>query len=119
MDIVIELEGGWEDELQQLADALRDESDLGSTRISRPAPEIAPGQLGAETVLQVIGESVLLPILVQALYDHVIRRRRTRSGADLRITITRTDLPDGTRRLEISCDGTASEVMEAAREELE
>jgi hypothetical protein len=119
MDIVVELEGGQEDELQGLETALREDPGLHRARVSRSAREVEPGALGAEVVLQFLGENVLLPVMLSAIYDHLTARRRTRSGANLKATVIRTDLPDGTRRVELTLEGPASEVVEAARKGLE
>ncbi|MBM7052573.1 effector-associated constant component EACC1 [Streptomyces durocortorensis] len=119
MDILVEIEGGQGDELRVLERALREDPDLYRARVSRSAGEVEPGALGAEAVIQFIGENVLLPALLTAIYDHLTARRRTRSGMDLKATVARTDLPDGTRRVELTLEGPASEVVEAARKELE
>lgn len=119
MKIELQLDGGQEDELRQLESVLREEPDLKGARIVRSAGAVPKGALGVETVLLFVGTNVLLPLVLQAVYDHLVRRRRTRSGQTLRATVVRTDLPDGTRRVELAFEGPSDVVVEAARRELE
>ncbi|GAB2996451.1 hypothetical protein LWP59_18465 [Amycolatopsis acidiphila] len=117
MDIVVTIEDGQPDELRRIETAVRDELQEQGVQVDRAVTEVEQGALGALEVLQFVGENVMLPVLVQALYDYVVKRLREPDGDALKIHAARTDLPDGTRRCELTVEGEAKEVA-AALEEL-
>jgi hypothetical protein len=116
MDIAVEVSGGQDDELLQLRDALRERDVLAEANILYTPGRIEPGALGAEAFVQFIGDGVVLPLLVHTLYDYLKNRRRTLSGRNLRINLVRIDMPGGVRRVELTAEGPASEVVEVVEE---
>lgn len=118
MEVAIEVSGGPDNELEQVRDALMGE-DLQGAQVVLRRQAIAEGALGAEEILIFLGQNVALPLAVQALYDYLTRRRRAVNASRLRITLARTDLPDGSRRVEVTIDGPADEVVKAVCKELE
>jgi hypothetical protein len=117
MDIVLTIDGGRFDELRRIETAIRDELQERDLRVGRAAAEVEPGALGALEVLQFVGENVFLPMLVQTVYDYVVKRLREPDGETVKVLLTRTDLPGGARRCELAIEGNAKEVA-AALEEL-
>jgi hypothetical protein len=118
MDIVLAIDGGAENELRLIRERLRDMPGLDSLDLHEVRVD-DPDKLGAEAMLQFIGEAVLLPLILQSLYDYLRSRRHTRTGENLSLTIVRKDLPNGTRTVKLTLDGPADKVLEAARRELE
>jgi hypothetical protein len=118
MEIVIEVSGGQDDELARIQDDLHERGGIAGGRVVRSPATIREGTLGVEQILIFAGQNVALPLLVQALYDYLKSRRRTRSAANLKMTLARTDLPDGARRVELTLEGAAEDVIEAACKEL-
>lgn len=110
MDIVVTIEGGQPDELRRTETAVREELEEQGVQVDRSVAEVEQGALGAMEVLQFFGENVMLPVLVQALYEHFTQRLRDPDGAALKVHAVRVDLPDGTRRSEITLEGEAKDV---------
>ena len=110
MEVAIEVSGGQDDELEQVRDDLLGQ-DVTRAKIVLGRGTVEDGELGAEQVLMFIGQNVALPLVVQALYDYLTRRRRTTSASRLRITLTRTDLPGDVRRTELTLEGPAHELV--------
>ncbi|WP_330231649.1 hypothetical protein OHA40_03615 [Nocardia sp. NBC_00508] len=117
MDVVVKIEGGRADELRRIETAVREELEEQGFQVDRSVTEIEQGALGAVEVLQFFGENVMLPVLVQALYDYVVYRLREPDGDTVEVHAIRTDLPDGTRRSELTLVGEAKGVA-AVLEEL-
>lgn|SRR4051812_30971661 len=116
MDVVVEIEGGRADELGSLEKALKAELRTQGIRTVRTVGEVQQGALGAVEVLQFVGENVLLPVLLQSLYDYVTQRLREPRRVNLRFHAVRTDLPDGTRRTELTLEGEAKDIAAALKE---
>ncbi|MFB6961157.1 hypothetical protein ACFCYB_30165 [Streptomyces sp. NPDC056309] len=116
MDVVVKIEGVQADELRRIETAVREELEEQGVQVDRSVTEVEQGALGAMEVLQFFGENVMLPVLVQALYDHIVQRLREPDGAALKVHAIRTDLPDGTRRSELSLEGEAKEVATVLKE---
>jgi hypothetical protein len=85
-------------------------------RTVRSAGEVAQGALGAVEVLQFLGEDVALPVLLAALQQYVTERLRGPRRGGLRFEAVRTDLPDGTRRTELTMEGQPKDIATALKE---
>ncbi|MEV0601780.1 hypothetical protein AB0I82_21100 [Streptomyces sp. NPDC050315] len=116
MDIVVNIEGGRADELGSLERAVKNKLKAQGVRTVRTVSEVEQGALGAVEVLQFMGENVLLPVFLQALYEYASQRLGQPKRADLKVSAVRTDLPDGTRRTEIVFEGKAKDVAAALKE---
>ncbi|QUQ68317.1 hypothetical protein [Kutzneria sp. CA-103260] len=116
MDVIVTIESGRDNELRRIETAVRSELQGQGIQIDRAVTEIKQGGLGVLEVLQFVGENVMLPVLLQALYDYVVKRLREPDGDTLKIQAVRTDLPDGTRSCELTVEGDAKEVAEVLKE---
>ncbi|MEU4117817.1 hypothetical protein AB0F71_25395 [Kitasatospora sp. NPDC028055] len=116
MDVVVKIEGGRPDELGSLENALKTELRTLGIRTVRTVGEVDQGALGAVEVLQFVGENVMLPVLLQSLYDYVTQRLREPRRMNLKFQAVRTDLPDGTRRTELTMEGEAKDVAAVLKE---
>ncbi|MFD7838666.1 hypothetical protein [Streptomyces sp. NPDC059761] len=116
MDVVLKIEGGRADELGSLEKAVKTELRAQGVRTVRTVSEVEQGALGAVEVLQFVGENVMLPVLLQSLYDYVTQRLREPKRTNLKFQAVRTDLPDGTRRTELTLEGEAKDVAAALKE---
>ena len=93
--------------------------DLAGTDIRRGRAGVRPGDLGGAEVLEFLANEVSLPLLLAAVYDFFRDRRRSRPAEKTRVTLTRTDLPDGTRTVTLSLDASPESAIRAARQALE
>ncbi len=118
MQVLIDVSGGQDDELERLLESLQADDMVGA-KVGLQRQPVRDGSLGAEQVLIFLGQNVALPLLVQALYDYLTSRRRTAAASRLRIVLSRTDLPGGARHTEVTAEGPANEVIQAVRKELE
>ncbi|MFC7220070.1 hypothetical protein ACFQLX_18145 [Streptomyces polyrhachis] len=116
MRIALSVEGGRDDELEALELAVAEELREEGVRTARSTGEVEPGALGAEEILLFVGTNVLLPVTLTALYDYVKARLRGPQHAGLRFHLVRTDLPDGTRRIELTAEGEAQDVAAVLKE---
>ncbi|MEU1607664.1 effector-associated constant component EACC1 [Micromonospora matsumotoense] len=118
MRLIFAVSASDESPVHDLRDELVAEPELRDARVRllHAAPE--PGTLGAAEVLEFIGQDVLLPVVIQAVYDWFQARRRARPGGDTTVTVTLTDSPDGTREVKIEASGTAEDVIAVLRQGL-
>ncbi|WBB69080.1 hypothetical protein [Micromonospora sp. WMMD812] len=116
MEVVVKIEGGRADELGSLERAVKTDLRAQGVRTVRTVGQVEQGALGAREVLQFVGESVMLPVLLQSLYDYVTQRLREPRRANLKFHAVRADLPDGTRRTELTLEGEAKDVATALKE---
>ncbi|GIH08853.1 hypothetical protein Rhe02_69200 [Rhizocola hellebori] len=117
MRVEVELVDDADEGLAELLAFLQADSRLDDATVQRGQPAVRPGSLGAPEVLEFIATDALLPLAVQALYDFL--RGRVRGGSDkARLVLTRTDLPDGTRRVEVEFTGTPEAAVEMVRDAL-
>jgi hypothetical protein len=117
MRVVAEVDGD-ADLVAGLESWLRDRSGLAEVELSRGRTEVGRGELGAAEVLAFIASDVLLPLVLDAVYDFFRDRRRSRPAEQPRVVMTRTDLPGGIRRVVLDVEGPAETVVEVAREVL-
>ncbi|PGH44709.1 hypothetical protein COO58_09940 [Micromonospora sp. WMMA1996] len=104
-----------EGELAELETYLSRDPRLDDVRLQRGRPAVPPGALGVVEVLEFVASNVSLGLVVNALWDFVrgnLRRPETR------LLLTRTDLADGTRRVEIDFTGSAEAAERIARDAL-
>ncbi|MFG2106506.1 effector-associated constant component EACC1 [Micromonospora chersina] len=118
MRVVVDVHGD-DDAVARLHSWLWDRPGLAAVEISRGRGEVGPGDLGAAEVLMFMASDVMLPLILNALYDFFRDRRRSRPSERPRLVITRTDLPDGVRRVELEFEGPAETVVDLARRALE
>ncbi|MFD4636289.1 hypothetical protein ACFWN2_03175 [Lentzea sp. NPDC058436] len=116
MDIAVRVMDGQADELRRIDTSLRTRLEAHDIQIDRVAEAPRPGDLGVLEVLQFLGENVLIPVVVQALYDHVSKRLRQPGGSDLKVVVTRTDLPGDARRTHLTVEGEARDVAAVLKE---
>jgi hypothetical protein len=116
MDIAVQIADGQADELRRIDTAVRAKLQAHDVQVDRVVAELEQGALGVSEVLQFLGENVLLPVVVQALYDHVSKRLRQPGGDDLKVVLTRTDLPDGARQAHLTLEGEARDVAAVLKE---
>lgn len=111
MRLIFSVSDSDESPVHDLRDDLVADPELRDARVRliHRAPE--PGTLGAAEVLEFIGQDVLLPVVIQAVYDWFQARRGARRGGDTTVTVTLTDSPDGTREVKIEASGTAEDVI--------
>ena len=105
--------------LTELEAYLRHDPRMDHTPITRGRPIVPPTSLGAAEVLELIGSNLALGVIANALYDFL--RHRVRAGGaekDARLRLTRTDLPDGVRQVEIEYSGSAATVERIVRDAL-
>lgn len=118
MRVRVEVSGGADDELGQLEQWLHSDRDLDVLEVQRGRAEIGSGELGAAEVLLFVASDVMLPMAVEALYDFVRSRRRVRPADNVRLRLTRVDLPDGGRVVELEVDGSAEAAVAMVRDAL-
>ncbi|WEH43113.1 hypothetical protein OG233_28345 [Streptomyces sp. NBC_01218] len=116
MRILLSIEGGLADELGTLERTLKQDLRRQGVRSVRTTTEVEQGALGAVEVLQFLGEDVALPTLLAALQQYVTERLRGPRRGGLKIEVARTDLPDGTRRSELTVEGQAKDVAAVLKE---
>ncbi|WP_186356573.1 hypothetical protein [Streptomonospora sp. PA3] len=116
MDVVLEIEGGRTDELHIAELAVREKLEEQGVQVDLTAREVEQGALGGLEVLQFFGENLLLPVLVQMIYEYVTQRLEEPDGSDLKAYLVRTELPDGARRTEITLEGEAKDVSAILKE---
>lgn len=119
MRVLVAVEGGGVAVIGQLVDSLRRRPELAQIEIARGRVEVRSGQLGATEVLTFVTSNVILPLVLAAIYDFFRDRRRSRPAERPRVVLTRTDLPDGYRRVELNIEGPQKAVVELARTMLE
>ncbi|MFD0579670.1 hypothetical protein [Dactylosporangium darangshiense] len=103
------------DVVAQLDVALRGNPALAGVEVRRGRAGVGAGELGAGEVVTFLATDVTLPLVLNAIYDFFKARRRSRPAERARVVLTRTDLPDGTRRTEMTLDGPAEAVVAAVR----
>lgn len=116
MRILLSIEGGLADELGTLERAVKDDLRRQGVRTVRTTGEVEQGALGAVEVLQFLGENVALPVVLAALHQYVTDRLRGPRRGGLKFEVVRTDLPDGTRRTELTMEGEPKDVAAALKE---
>jgi hypothetical protein len=119
MQVRVEVYGGADDELGQLERWLRSARTFDQLEVARGRAEIGPGELGAIEVLIFVATDVLLPLAVQGIYDFLRHRRRIRHSDDIRVRLTRTDLADGRRMVELDVEGTVDATVAMVRDALQ
>ncbi|GAB3835739.1 hypothetical protein ACFPIJ_33630 [Dactylosporangium cerinum] len=113
-ELVDDVDGG----LVELLGALQADPGLEAAEPRRGQTAVRSDELGTAEVVELIATDVLLPMVVQALYDFLSSRVR-RGSETAKIVVTRTDLPDGERRVEITLDGSSEAAVEVVRRALE
>ncbi|MFD7111778.1 hypothetical protein ACFWAF_16465 [Streptomyces microflavus] len=116
MRILLSIEGGLADELGTLERAVKDGLRHRGVRTSRTTGEVEQGALGAVEVVQFLGENVALPVVLAALQQYVTERLRGPRRNGLTFQVVRTDLPDGTRRTELTVEGQPKDIATALTE---
>ncbi|MEU4426684.1 hypothetical protein AB0F81_39190 [Actinoplanes sp. NPDC024001] len=113
------IEAEWIDDvdggLAELEAFLRQDPRMDDVPVERGRPSVPSTSLGAVEVLEFIATNVSLGVLANVLYDFL---RRRRGGPQARLRLTRTDLPDGTRHVEIDLSGSPEAVEQIVRKEL-
>ncbi|GLI01049.1 hypothetical protein [Phytohabitans aurantiacus] len=105
--------------LAELEAFLRQDPRMDEVPLTRGRPVVAPTSLGVLEVLEVIATDVTLGMVASALYDFL--RRHNRAGtaeASTQLRLTRTDLPDEVRHVEIELSGSAATVEQVVRDAL-
>jgi len=114
MQLVIDVNGG---SATDLLDEITLDPRLGDAEVTVHHPVPRQGGLSAvQPVLEFIGTDVLLPVVIQIVYDWVCDHFTSSEEDDpLSVVVTRTDFPDGkvVRKVEIS--GSADDVIRALR----
>ncbi|MEU1755527.1 hypothetical protein ABZ436_23100 [Micromonospora matsumotoense] len=107
-----------ESPVHDLRDELAADPELRDARVRLLHASPEPGTLGVAEVLEFVGQDVLLPVVIQAVYDWFQTRRSARQGGDTTVTVTLTDGPDGTREVKIEASGSAEDVIAVLRQGL-
>ncbi|WP_144420178.1 effector-associated constant component EACC1 [Micromonospora haikouensis] len=115
MRLLIDVRGGESDENRRVVSVLAADPRTRQARVRTIFPPPRPETLGAAEVIEFVGQNVLLPLTVQALYDYLKSRWGGRAGQQISVTITRTDLPDGARHETVSISGDVDAVVAALR----
>ncbi|WP_152037836.1 hypothetical protein [Micromonospora sp. B006] len=104
-----------EGELAELETYLRQDPRLDDVRLQRGRPTVPAGALGVVEVLEFVASNVSLGLVVNALWDFARGRLRRQ---ETRLLLTRTDLADRARQVEIDFTGSAEAAERIARDAL-
>lgn len=110
---------GHDDAVAELEAWLRAQPDLDEVDLRRGRAPVEPGELGAAEILTFVATSVALPLVLNAIYDFFRSRCRTRPAERARVVLTRIDLPNGRRWVELDVDGPADAVVQVVRQAFE
>jgi hypothetical protein len=117
----VRVEVAWVDDteggLAELEEYLRDDPRLDGVLLQRGRPVVPPESLGAAEVLEAIGTNVGLGLVANALYDFL--KQRVARGPAARLRVTRTDLPDGARQVDLDADGSEEHLRRLFRDLLD
>jgi hypothetical protein len=114
MRVVMDVDGSGGVVTQLHAD-LRRRPGLAQVDVRRGRAEVGEGELGAGEVLTFLATEVSLPLVLNAVYDFFRDRRRSQRAEQVRVRLTRTDLPDGTRTVDFELHGPADAAVSAVR----
>src|SRR4051794_9341048 len=108
----VQVEVEWVDDLDGgLADLeayLRQDPRLDDVELRRGRPVAPPETLGVPEILELVATDVSVGLFVHALYDYLRHLLVARAGGkDVRFRLTRTDLPEGARHVELDFTGSA------------
>ncbi|MCZ7374677.1 hypothetical protein [Micromonospora sp. WMMC250] len=117
------IEVSWVDEvhegLSDLERSLGQDPRFDDVPIARGRPVVPRHTLGAAEVLELVATNVGLGIVANALYGYL--RQRVRAGlpeSNAKLRLTRIDLPDGVRQVDIEYSGPVANVEQIVRDAL-
>lgn len=94
----------------ELFEELTSTPDLRGAEVRRLHEEPEAGTLGLLEVVEFVGQDVMLPMLVNAVYDYLKSRMLGTGAGRLEVTMTRTDLPGGERQVQVTAEGSEDAV---------
>ncbi|MEU8393037.1 hypothetical protein [Micromonospora sp. NPDC048842] len=112
---VNDVDGG----LSDLETSLGQDPRFDDVPIARGRPVVPGHTLGASEVLELVATNIGLGIVANALYGYL--RQRVRAGlaeSHAKLRLTRVDLPDGVRQVDIEYSGPAANVEQIMRDAL-